>query len=217
MKRIKFPLVMKDGAEARDIEALREYFDAKLVAEYFSNGKLERWLENNYYDDILEKVRKLDRSEDDFARKLSEALGVQWVDSWEIDLQAVMKQTELKEQLKPYVSEEQLQKMEHIAGSQEELEFLARSGCGRVYLFGREFHIPVWMENIECIGINFPVIWLEIRNREEFREKKIKLRDVAFAEEEMRQVAQETEAEDVFFGLLDVLDLYLDKVQQVLH
>ncbi len=77
MKRIKFPLVMKDGAEARGIEELREHFDAGLAAEYFSNGKLERWLENNYYDDILEAVQKLDGSEADFGQKLSEALGVQ--------------------------------------------------------------------------------------------------------------------------------------------
>ncbi len=128
-----------------------------------------------------------------------------------------MKQTELKEQLKPYVSEEQLQNMEHIAGSQEELERLAKSGCGRVYLFGKGFRIPEWMENIECIGVNRPAIWLEIKSREEFKEKKIKLRDVAFAEEEMRKIAQETGVEDVFFGLLDVLDLYLDKVQQALR
>lgn len=217
MKRIKFPLVMKDGAEARDMEELREHFDPGLAAEYFSNGKLERWLENNYYDDILEAVQKLDGSEADFGRKLSEALGVQWKRSCEIDLQAVMKQAELKEQLKPYVSEEQLQNMEHIAGSQEELERQAKSGCGRAYLFGKEFRIPEWMENIECIGVNRPVIWLEIKSREEFKEKKIKLRDVVFAEEEMRKIAQETGAEDVFFGLLDVLDLYLDKVQQALR
>ena len=49
-KRIKFPLIMKNGAEVRDIDGLRERFDMESVAEYFFNGKLEKWLENNYYD-----------------------------------------------------------------------------------------------------------------------------------------------------------------------
>ena len=64
MKRIKFPLVMKNGVEARDIEGLRENFDIVTAAQYFSNGKLERWLENNYYDDILEAVKELDSNQE---------------------------------------------------------------------------------------------------------------------------------------------------------
>lgn len=217
MKRIKFPLVMKNGAEARDIEELREYFDAGLAAEYFSNGKLERWLENNYYDDILEAVRNLDSTGKNFGQDLAKALGARWENTGEIDLQAVVRQTELKERIKPYVSEEQLQEMEYIADTQEELERLARAGCGKVYLFGKEFQIPEWMEHIECEGINRPVIRLEIRSREVYKERKIKLRGVAFAEEEMKQIAQGNGTEEVFVGLLDVLDLYLDKVQEALH
>ena len=120
MKRIKFPLVMKNGKEVRDIEALRENFDIESTAEYYSNGKLERWLENNYYDDILEKVWKLTGNETDFGERLADALGAEWNTSEKINLQSIMKQTELREQLKPYVSEERLEGMEHIADTQEE-------------------------------------------------------------------------------------------------
>ena len=56
MKKIKFPLIMKNGAEVRDIEQLREDFDMESILQYYSNGKLRRWLENNYYDDILEPL-----------------------------------------------------------------------------------------------------------------------------------------------------------------
>lgn len=217
MKRIKFPLVMRNGAEARDIGELRENFDIGLAAEYFSNGKLERWLENNYYDDILEKVRELNSGDQDFGRKLTETLGVQWEDVGEVDLQAVMKRTGLKEQLKPYVSEEQLEEMEHIADSQVEFERLAKEGCGRVYLFGEEFCIPEWMENIECIGVGRPVVTLETKSREEFKKKNIKLREVAFADDEMKKAAMGDSITDVYNGLLDVLELYLKNAQKALQ
>ena len=52
MKKIKFPLIMKNGAEVRDIEQLREDFDMESILQYYSNGKLRRWLEHNNYDDI---------------------------------------------------------------------------------------------------------------------------------------------------------------------
>lgn len=214
MKRIKFPLVMKNGAEARDIEQLREHFDIGLAAEYFSNGKLERWLENNYYDDILQAVRGLDGSEQDFGRKLAEALGVQWEAAKDVDVQAVMKLAGLKEQLKPYVSEEQLEGMEHIADTQAELERLAKEGCGRVYLFGEGFCIPGWMENIECIGINRPTVRLETKSREEFKKKDIKLREVDFEDDEMKKAAWGDPVTDVYNGLLDVLELYLKNAQK---
>lgn len=214
MKRIKFPLVMGNGAEVRNIEELRENFDIGMAAEYFSSGKLERWLENNYYDDILDAVKNLDSSEQDFGKKLAEMLGAKWDDGETIDLQAVVKRTELIEQIKPYVSEEQLGEMEHIADSQEALEQLAKMGCGRVYLFGEEFCIPEWMENIECIGINHPMVSLETVDYEKFREKKVKLREITYSSDEMKKAVLGNSINDVYFGLLDVLELYLKKVQK---
>ena len=217
MKRIKFPLVMGNGAEARNIEELRENFDMMLVTEYFSNGKLQRWLENNYYDDILETVQKLDSNEHGFGQNLAKALGIKWEDDGKINLQAVIKRTELKEQLKPYVSEEQLEEIEYIADTQEELEQLVRRGCGKIYLFGEEFCISEWMENVECIGINHPLVKLEIKNREEFKEKKIKLREVNFTDDEMKKIAMGDSAVDIYYELLNVLELYLENAQKTLH
>lgn len=216
MKRIKFPLVMKNGEEVRDIEALRNHFDIESAVEYYSNGKLERWLKNYYYDDILENVQKLAGNEPDFGELLAEALGVEWKSAEKINLQNIMKRTELKEQLKPYVSDEQLEGMEHIADTQEELERLAQSGCASVYLFGKTFSVLDWMENIELIGIGHPVINLEIKSSEEFQKKKIKLRDVGFATEEMKKVALVNPETAVYYRLLDTFKLYLESVQKMI-
>lgn len=217
MKKIKFPLVMKNGEEVRDIEALRENFDIESAAEYYSNGKLERWLENNYYDDILEKVRELTGDEDDFGQLLAKALGAEWDGSEKINLRSIMKGTELREQLKPYVSEEELEKMEHIADTQEELERLVQSGCSPVYLFGKTFSIREWMGNTEFIGIGCPVVDLEIHSREEFQKKKIKLQDVEFATEEMKKAAMGSPETAIYYSMLDAFKLYLSKVQKAME
>jgi len=217
MKKIKFPLAMKNGEEVRDIEALRENFDIESAAEYYSNGKLERWLENNYYDDILEKVRELTGDEDDFGELLAKALGAEWDGSEKINLRSIMKGTELREQLKPYVSEEELEKMEHIADTQEELERLVQSGCSPVYLFGKTFSIREWMGNTEFIGIGCPVVDLEIHSREEFQKKKIKLQDVEFATEEMKKAAMGSPETAIYYSMLDAFKLYLSKVQKAME
>lgn len=217
MKKIKFPLVMKNGKEVRDIEALRNNFEMESVAEYYSNGKLERWLENNYYDDILEKVRKLTGDEADFGELLAKALGAEWNGTEKINLQSIMKRTELREQLKPYVSEEELEKMEHIADTQEELERLVQSGCSPVYLFGKTFSIREWMGNTEFIGIGHPVVDLEIHSREEFQKKKIKLQDVEFATEEMKKAAQGSPETAIYYSMLDAFKLYLSKMQKAME
>ena len=217
MKKIKFPLVMKNGEEVRDIEALRENFDIESAAEYYSNGKLERWLENNYYDDILEKVRELTGDEDDFGQLLAKALGAEWDGSDKINLRSIMKGTELRERLKPYVSEEELEKMEHIADTQEELERLVQSGCSPVYLFGKTFSIREWMGNTEFIGIGCPVVDLEIHSRAEFQKKKIKLQDVEFATEEMKKAAMGSPETAIYYSMLDAFKLYLSKVQKAME
>lgn len=216
-KRIKFPLVMKNGAEVRDMDALRENFDMESIAEYFTNGKLAKWLNNNYEDDILREIQGLDGGEADFGERLAKALGVDWTNEADMDLQNLMKITELKEQLKPYISEEKLEKMEYIADSQEELERLVKKGCSPVYLFGKGFQIEEWMENVECIGVNSPVIDVKIKSREEFQKKKIKLRDVELADKAMKKIVSGNEETELYYGLLDVLEQYLTMVQEVFN
>ena len=53
MKKIKFPLEMAGGKQVRELDEFQEAFDLEKAVEYFSNGKLQKWLENNYNDDIL--------------------------------------------------------------------------------------------------------------------------------------------------------------------
>lgn len=215
MKRIKFPLIMKNGAEVRDLEELKENFNLESVAEYFSNGKLEKWLENNYYDDILEDIRQLDSEAEDFAKQLSEAFGVEWKGEDAKDLKRLMRQTHLKEKLKPYFSEDELEGMEYIADTQEELEAFVKQGKSPVYLYGETFTIRKWMEHMECIGIQEPTVELEITDAAKYKEKEIRLSKVAFADKEMKKLIQEPEL-GTYYQFLDALKEYLEQAEKKL-
>lgn len=213
-KKIKFPLRMKNGAEVRDMEALRENFDIESVTEYFINGTLARWLDVYYYDDVLQKIQGLKKEDDDFGRKLANALGVDWDDKAQTNLHSFMKATELKEKLRPYISGEELEKIQYIADTQQELERLAGKGCTPIYLFGEAFRIKRWMGYMECIGLNSPVISLEIESREEFQKRKIKLTDVEYADKKMKEIVSGNTGTELYQGLLDGLGKYLTAVQE---
>ena len=213
-KRIKFPLVMKNGSEARDLDSLIENFDLESVAEHFISGKLEKWLENNYYDDILDEIRDLDLESDDFGRRLTEIFGVEWDQESGEDLKKLMKSMALKEQIKPFISDKKLSDIRFIADSQEELENLVKEGSSPVYLWGEKFVIREWMSGVECIGINGPTVELEIADAEEYKKRQIILKDVQYADEKMRKIARGISQEGPYYLLLELLGTYLDKVQE---
>ena len=60
---MKFALEMKDGVRVRTLQELRDNFDLNHITEYFLNGKLETWLEDRYYDEELEQIRKLNKED----------------------------------------------------------------------------------------------------------------------------------------------------------
>ena len=70
------------------------------------------------------------------------------------------------------------------------------------------------MEGIEYIGINCPVVSLEIESPEEFKRMGIKLREVSFADDEMKKLTLNASSERVYYQLLDVMESYLEKVRK---
>lgn len=210
-KQIKFPLIMNNGVEVRSIEELRENFDIVATIEYFTIGKLQRWLESNYYDDILKEIENLTGEEEDFSQKLSEAIGVA-INGNCFYGKDIIRQTKLKEELKRYVSEKELNDMEHIAESQQDLERFINAGYKKIYLFGKKFTLPKYMKNMECVGINKPVISVEAESREEFRSQNIKVRDVEFTDSEIRKIVIDEPILDGYLEAIKVLTVCLGEV-----
>ena len=138
-KQIKFPLGMKNGAEVRSIEELRENFDMESLMKHFLSGKLKRWLESYYYDDILEKIQDLTGEEENFTEILAEALGIT-VSTDSFNSKDIIRQISLKEELKRFVSETEFEEMEYIAESQQDLEQFIDSGHKKNFFVWREIY-----------------------------------------------------------------------------
>lgn len=76
MKRIKFPLVMKNDIQVRSLEELQQHFDMESIFEYFQNGKLVTWLEDRELTEIMERVNNLFPAYLDSVEGLCKALSV---------------------------------------------------------------------------------------------------------------------------------------------
>ena len=146
-------------------------------------------------------------------RFLAEALGAE-LNAGSFDSTDIIRQTKLKEELKRYIEEKELEDMEYIAESQKNLEMLVDAGHKKIYLYGDEFTILKQMENVECIGINAPIISVQAESREEFRNQNIKLKGVKFVNTETKKIAMDEPIIDEYYTVLDVLTSYIGKVKK---
>ena len=153
MKKIRFPLEMAEGKMVKELDELQEYFDLEKALEYFQNGKLQKWLENTYNDDILEELEELTGEEEDFIERFTEALGVEQREI-QIDVKEILEKAHLKEKLKRLFPEEKVEEMmDSSADSQEMLVRLIEEGRKKIYLVEGTYRIPGNAQGIDFIGI----------------------------------------------------------------
>ncbi|SDZ94338.1 tetratricopeptide repeat protein [Selenomonas ruminantium] len=155
-KKIKFTLEMKDGVQVRTLEDLQENFDMEKVVGYFTDGRLQTWLEERYYEEEAEAVSKLSKSTPDFHKKLCEALGVTVVDDElsAIDIDEVERRKQRLEHLRQYTGDKNiLDKVDMIAFNQEELGDLLSDGVSEIILCHNRFRIPLKQKNKKYIGV----------------------------------------------------------------
>lgn len=210
MKNVKFPLVMAGGKQVRELDDLQEYFDLQKAIEYFCNGKLQKWLENTYNDDILEEIQKLTGEEEDFVARFTDALGVE-CEPEEVDVHILMKKSVLREKLKKCVPEEKIEEyLPFTADSQETLMDRLREGHKKIYLLGEKFSIPENAVNVHFVGIEKTEhVELEAKERKRFLKQKLRFTDVIPEDEETRKIISCDELGDCMLELLSVLEMQL--------
>ena len=155
-KKIKFTLEMKAGVQARTLEDLQENFDMEKVVGYFTDGRLQTWLEERYYEDEAEAVSKLSKNTPDFNKKLCEALGVEVAgeELSNIDIEAVEMRKQRLENLRQYTADKNiLDKVDFVAFNQEELGDLLSDGVSEIILCNGSFRIPLKQKNKKYIGV----------------------------------------------------------------
>lgn len=157
-KKIRFPLILAEGAQVRSIEELREHFDLDLILGYYKSGKLLTWLEDRYLEGEARAIRTLDEAALDFQRRLCEALQVEYTGA-DVDLEAIRIRQERLAHLRTMTDEDEfLQNIDNVAFDQEELADLLDEEQTTVYLCGKRFTVPASRKGVTYVGINEPEV-----------------------------------------------------------
>lgn len=158
-KKVKFPLDMGNEVYVRTLEELKENYNSEKVTEYFLDGRLLTWLEDRYFDDEAEQIRKLMEQDDknNLAAKLGKVFGVEI--QKDVDVENLEIRREKLEKLRNITSDDNvLNNADLVAFSQEELGDLLDNGAEVIYLCGEKFRIPLSVKNVRYIGVNKPTV-----------------------------------------------------------
>lgn len=141
-KRIKFALEMKDGAQVRNLEDLKENFDLEKAIGYFLDGKLITWLNERYYYEEAQALKKLSKDDKWLNKKLCQILGVKYQDE-KLNLEEIKRRNERIAKLKQYTDDQEIiDNVDLVAFNQKELDNLLDDDKPVIYLCKNKFIIP---------------------------------------------------------------------------
>lgn len=205
-KKIKFALKMKDGAEVRDIESLREHFDADTVVGYFLDGRLLTWLGNFYYDTEADLVEKLDKNDGQLKKKLCEIFDVEYEDDGEFDVELAAKRREKLEKLKQYTADEKiLALVDNVAFDRNDMVELLDEDADTIVLVDGTYRIPMREHNKKYIGVGNVVAEINSKEVVNFDEIGIKFENIRFDDEyaALLNVNPVEDYEDLYFSAME--------------
>lgn len=199
-KKIRFPLELADGTQARTLEDLQEHFDLESVLSYYKNGKLLTWLRDRYLESEAEAVEALDETAVDFQKQFCEIFGAEYTDH-SVDLEEIAHRRERLAKLRTYTDEvEFIDHIDLVAFDQEDLADLLDDGQKKIYLCGERFDIPVSQRGVHYKGITTPVIHLTGKLPEDMEETGITFENCSV--ENMPETAPDT-VEEYFHKCLE--------------
>lgn len=212
MKKIRFPLEMAGGKMVKELEELQEYFDLEKALEYFYNGKLQKWLENTYNDDLLEELEELTGEEEDFVARFTEILGVESQDV-QVDVKGISEKARLKERLKRLFPEEKVEEMiGSSADTQEMLEKRIGEGKKKIYLVDGTYRIDKTVRGIAFEGVGEPKVAIEEKDEQKFLEQRLQFKGVAPADEESKKMMGLDDTKMIFLDFLKLMELQLERI-----
>lgn len=183
-RKIRFPLKMANGAEARTLEELTENFDLTSVLGYYEDGKLINWLRDRYHDTEADKLEALDKNSKSFTSDFCAIFGVE-MNSEEAedgaDIDYIARRNEKKKILRTITDDESvIYNVDSIALDQNDLLDLYDEGKKDIYLCKGEFEIPLSITNVTYHGIVDPIVTIRVTDNVNFNEKNIKFVDCVY-------------------------------------
>lgn len=182
VKKIKFPLKMKNDILVRTIEELQLNFDGERLVTYFFNGKLQIWLRDRHYDKELEQIKKINISNNEVLNNLCNIFNIKFdCESINLEINRIIKEQEKLKKVRQFTDDDEIiNNIDNIVMSQEELERSLNNKCNKIYLLGEDFKIPSNIENIYLKGINTPIISIDTKAVIDFNEKKVIIENCKF-------------------------------------
>lgn len=182
-RKIRFPLKMKNGAEVRTLDELRENFDLESVLGYFMDGKLLTWLADRYYDDKAEAVSALTADMPDLNAKLCEILEVKYQpEDDDADLEYIQRRNGKFRIISAFTDDKDiLNNIDLVALDQDDLFDILDEKPEKVYLYGDKFSIPFGVKNVCYIGVNKPLVIIDkTKYANDFEEVGISFSNIKF-------------------------------------
>ena len=133
----------------------------------------------------------------------------------EIDVREIIHNAFLKEKLKRFYPEEESELMAgRTADTQERFEELLKDGEKEIYLLSGTFTILKRMNGLKLTGLDSPRVVIKAQTAEEFREQNITMKGIEPVDEETKRIMSSDELSAVANALVDVLEMYLQKISQ---
>lgn len=178
-RKIKFPLIMKDDIKVRTLEDLQTYFDLERTIAYYANGKLVKWLQDHYEDEIAEQIMLLDQNSDTLIEQICDLLGVKPDNASTVSLEYIRARNEKQERVKQITDDKEIiSNFDKVMFSQDELNTALSSGAEKLYLYGTNFCILPEYHNVTIIGLNNPSVDFEGHRKLEYTRNKIFFQNV---------------------------------------
>lgn len=216
-KRLRFHLEMEDGVEARTIDELREHFSMERVLLYYSDGRLLKWLRNNYLDEEAEAISELDPNDTELNRKICEILDVGYDKATKVSIEEVTGNKQRFAKLKDYTSDKRFYDViDRIAFDQSELEKLLDKGTKEIYLCGDRFNIPLDKDGISYIGVNETTAVIDSEKSVDFKAKGICFQNVKFDEKYLRTLEDERINADFSVPIKEWFEPPIKKIKECL-
>lgn len=179
-KKVKFPLEMRDGVQARTLEEFLEYFDIEKVVMHHANGKLESWLRNRFWDELADKVSRISMDDPMIAQRLCRAFDIT-EEQTAVDVELLKQKNEKLVKLKQYTDDEKyISFIDQMAFENWEIYDLLDSGYKEIYLCGEQFEIPLDKEGVSYIGVNEPTVIIYSKEYINLGEKGIEISQCSF-------------------------------------
>ena len=187
-KTIRFPLEMKDGAQARTLAELKEHWDVEKIVAHFSSGKLMTWLRDRPYENERTQVEALDEKDsEELRQKLSAIFGMKYEAGEKVaeDVETVRDRQDRLNRLRQATTDKEiLDDVDHAAFNQDDLWDIVGAGAKKVYLVNNTFEISLTDKDMTYIGVGKAIVKIDSEETVDFEELGIRFENVQLNEKQ---------------------------------